>query len=234
MFTIQLIIILVGTIGIVWVSRSSLGEIQSHGFYRFFAWEIILIMFAVNVRYWFKEPFSIRQIIAWFLLIISLVLIFQGVQLFRKQGSIDLERDDPSLVGIEKTTELVTTGIYSYIRHPFYSSLLFLAWGIFFKQITWVMFFLGVTATQFLILTAKREEGENIEYFGEKYREYMEDTKMFIPYVLWWWQHSKRGAQHWASSECSNPVASTPTLLRSGKGKKCKSRSTNFAFGEAG
>ena len=30
----------------------------------------------------------------------------------------------------------------------------------------------------------KREEVENIEYFGEKYREYMEVTKMFIPYVL--------------------------------------------------
>ena len=127
MFTIQLIIFVVGTMVIVWVSRSALREIRSHGFYRFFAWEIILIMFAINIRYWIKEPFSIRQIIAWTLLIISLVLIFQGVKLFRQKGQIDQDREDPSLVGIEKTTEMVTTGVYKYIRHPFYSSLLFLA-----------------------------------------------------------------------------------------------------------
>lgn len=170
---------------IVWVSRSALREIRSHGFYRFFAWEIILIMFAINIRYWIKEPFSIRQIIAWTLLIISLVLIFQGVKLFRQKGQIDQDREDPSLVGIEKTTEMVTTGVYKYIRHPFYSSLLFLAWGILFKQITWIVFILAITATIFLILTARKEEVENIKYFGEKYREYMKSTKKFIPFVLW-------------------------------------------------
>lgn len=106
------------------------------------------------------------------------------MQLFRQKGRIDQDRDDPSLVGIEKTTELVTSGVYGYIRHPFYSSLLFLAWGIFFKQITWVTLLLGIAATIFLILTAKKEEAENIEYFGEAYREYMQDTKMFIPFVL--------------------------------------------------
>jgi len=184
MFTIQLILFIVGTIVIVWITRSSLKEIQSHGFYRFFAWEIILIMFSVNIRYWLKDPFSIRQIIAWTLLIISLVLILQGVRLFRQKGRIDKNRDDPTLVGIEKTTELVTTGVYRYIRHPFYGSLLFLAWGIFFKQITWIGFLLVIAATIFLIITAKKEEVENIGYFGEKYREYMQSTKMFIPFVL--------------------------------------------------
>jgi protein-S-isoprenylcysteine O-methyltransferase Ste14 len=184
MYTIQWIIFVVGTIGIVWVSRSSLRSTSSHGFFRFFAWEIILILFAVNVRHWIKDPFSLHQIIAWVLLIISLILIFQGVQLFQKQGKIDQDRADPSLIGIEKTTELVTSGLYRYIRHPFYSSLLFLGWGICFKQITWLTLLLAATATLFLIMTAKREEAENIAYFGEQYREYMQHTKMFIPFVL--------------------------------------------------
>lgn len=184
MITIQLIILVFGTIFITWVSRSSLRNAQDHGFYRFFAWEFILIIFALNVRYWIIDSFSFRQIIAWTLLIISLVLIIQGVQLFRRKGRIDQERDAPSLVGIEKTTELVTTGVYRYIRHPFYSSLLFLAWGIFFKQISWVGIMLAIGATIFLIITAKKEEVENNEYFGEKYSEYMQSTKMFIPFVL--------------------------------------------------
>jgi protein-S-isoprenylcysteine O-methyltransferase Ste14 len=184
MFTIQWMIFIVGTLVIVWVSRSSLHDIRSHGFYRFFAWEIILIMLAVNLRYWLTDPFSVRQIIAWTLLIISVILIFQGVKLFRQQGEIDQARPDPALVGIEKTTQLVETGVYGYIRHPFYSSLLFLTWGIFFKQITGITWLLGIAATIFLILTAKQEETENIAYFGEAYREYMQNTKMFIPFVL--------------------------------------------------
>ena len=184
MFVINLVIFVLGTIVIVWISRSSLRDVNSHGFYRFFAWETILIMFVLNSKYWFRDPFSPRQIIAWALLIISLVLIFQGVQLFRKKGNIDEERTDPTLVGIEKTTELVTTGLYQYIRHPFYSSLLFLAWGIVFKRIIWFEILMAILATLFLVMTVKKEEIENIEFFGEKYREYMKNTKMFIPYVL--------------------------------------------------
>ena len=184
MFVFRLIIFLIGTIVIVWVSRPSLRHIQSHGFYRFFAWELILILFVLNVNYWIIDPFSPRQIISWTCLIISLVLIVQSVRLFRRQGKIDQNRDDPTLVGIEKTTELVTSGLYGYIRHPFYSSLLFLAWGIFFKHITWISFLLVTLTTIFLILTAKKEEVENIEYFGEPYRQYMTQTKMFIPYIF--------------------------------------------------
>ena len=184
MFVIKIVIFVFGTIGILWVSRSSLRDTNSHGFYRFFAWETILIMFVLNVNYWIRDPFSPRQIIAWTLLIISLVLIFQGVRLFRRKGKIDGERDDPALVGIEKTTELVTTGVYQTIRHPFYSSLLFLAWGIVFKRIIWFEILLAILTTIFLTFTAKKEEVENIEFFGDEYQEYMKRTKMFIPYVF--------------------------------------------------
>ncbi len=184
MVTIQLIIFIVGTIVIVWASRSSLAQIQTHGFYRFFAWEIILVLFALNVRYWIKDPWSLRQITAWIFLLVSLVLIIQGVQRFRQSGRIDQNRDGPFLAGIEKTTELVTTGIYHYIRHPFYSSLLFLAWGILLKHITLTTAFLTLAATLFLIITARKEETENLEYFGENYRQYMKQTKMFIPFVF--------------------------------------------------
>ena len=184
MFVVRLVMLVLGSIVIFWMSRSSLRDVQSHGFYRFFAWELILILFVLNVNYWIVNPFSFTQIIAWSMLIISLVLIILGVRSFRKSGNIDLERDDPALIGIEKTTELVTSGVYHYIRHPFYSSLLFLAWGILFKNITWVGIILAITITILLIITAKKEEIENIVFFGDKYQEYMQRTKLFIPYIL--------------------------------------------------
>lgn len=184
MFVIKLIIFAVGTVSIVWVSRSSLRDNQSHGFYRFLSWETILILFVLNVNHWIIDPFSIRQILSWIFLIISLVLIYQGVQLFHRKGSIDQERDDPNLVGIEKTTELVTAGVYHYIRHPFYSSLLFLGWGIFLKNVSWLGIILAIINTVLLVITAQKEEKENIEFFGEGYREYMKQTKMFVPYIF--------------------------------------------------
>lgn len=181
---IKIIIFFIATLGFVWISRPSLHNIQHHGFFRFFSWETILILFLINVEYWFVDPFSIWQIISWSFLILSLILIYQGVQLFRKTGDIDGDRFDPQLLGVEKTTKLVTTGVYHYIRHPFYSSLLFLGWGIFFKNISWTGFILAAMNTLFLVVTAKREENENIEYFGEEYRQYRNQTKMFIPFLF--------------------------------------------------
>jgi len=183
--TVKLIVLLTGTGGIVWISRRSLRDPRSHGFFRFFAWQAILVLFVLNVNYWIVDPFSVTQILAWTLLILSLGLITLGVQQFRRQGKPDPGRnDDPALLGIEKTTQLVATGLYRYIRHPFYSSLLFLAWGIFFKHPGWVAGALAAAATAFLVFTAKREETENLIYFGEDYREYMQHTKMFIPFLF--------------------------------------------------
>jgi protein-S-isoprenylcysteine O-methyltransferase Ste14 len=184
MSVIDLIVFVFGTIVIVWMSRSPLRNVRSHGFYRFFAWEFILVLFVLNVNYWIVDPFSFHQIISWALLIVSLSLIIQGVRLFRKEGNIDQKRNDSTLVGIERTTRLVTSGIYRYIRHPFYSSLLFLAWGIFFKRPAWLGAILAVLTTACLIVTAKKEEIENIDFFGKPYQEYMEGTKMFIPFIL--------------------------------------------------
>lgn len=180
----KLVIFFVGSIGFAWLSRSSLRDFHSHGFYRFFAWEAILILVLLNLKYWFFEPFSINQIISWSLLIVSLYLIIHGFQLFRQAGKLDPERKDPHLIGIEKTTELVTVGAYRYIRHPFYSSLLFLAWGVFFKHPTWIGGSLTIIASVFLVLTAKVEEAENILYFGDVYQGYMKETKMFIPFIF--------------------------------------------------
>lgn len=180
----KVILFVLATIGITWVSRSSLRDVLFHGFYRFFAWETILILFLVNMNYWFVDPFSLRQIISWSFLIVSLMLIYQGVQLLRRKGGLDQERNDPALVGIEKTTELVTTGVYHYIRHPFYSSLLFLGWGILLKNVNWIGILLAVLTTILLIITAKKEEIENIQFFGENYQEYMKRTKMFVPFIF--------------------------------------------------
>jgi protein-S-isoprenylcysteine O-methyltransferase Ste14 len=173
---------------LAYVSRDSLRAPRSHGFYRFFAWECILALFFlnfVNVRQWFADPFSVRQVISWFLLMGSIVPAVCGVTALRTQGKPDARRsDDAPLIWIEKTTHLVTNGAFRYIRHPLYSSLLLLAWGVFLKHPSLVGGGVVLGATAFLLATAKVEEAENIRYFGAAYRAYMQYTKMFIPFVF--------------------------------------------------
>lgn len=65
-----------------------------------------------------------------------------------------------------------------------YASLLYLAWGAFLKDISWVSVILVLLASASLFGTAKADEKECIEYFGDQYQQYMGRTKRFIPFVL--------------------------------------------------
>jgi protein-S-isoprenylcysteine O-methyltransferase Ste14 len=77
--------------------------------------------------------------------------------------------------------ELVTDGLYTYIRHPQYSGLILVMIGM---LIQWPTI---ITALMFPVLIyvyyhlSKREEREALKSFGSAYKSYMEKTPMFIP-----------------------------------------------------
>ena len=184
----ELIVFVAVSVALAYLSRASLKAPRSHGFYRFFAWEFVLALFVLNFEsfeQWFRDPLSIRQLASWFLLLASLIAAVQGVHSLRSLGKPETQRpEDVPLIWIEKTTRLVTTGVFKYIRHPLYCSLVLLAWGVFFKSPSWVSGCLGLGATAFLWATAKVEEAENVRYFGRAYQTYMQRTKMFIPFLF--------------------------------------------------
>ena len=173
---IKLAIFVVVSVGIFVVSWKSLHNPRSHGFYRFFAFETILVLILLNLEHWFSDPFSVNQIVSWLLLLCSIVLAAHGFYLLRVMGR--------PKSGIEGTTSLVMVGAYKYIRHPLYSSLLFLAWGVFFKDMSIIDGVLALVATAFLLATAKIEEAENVQKFGGEYAVYMKSTKMFVPFLF--------------------------------------------------
>jgi protein-S-isoprenylcysteine O-methyltransferase Ste14 len=180
----MLVVFVVGSAIIVYVSRASLLAPRSHGFYRFFAWETILALTVLNLDHWFDNPFAWHQLVSWFLLIVSLFPVIHGVRRLKQMGEQNAQRDDAPMLEFEKTTTIVTAGAYRYIRHPLYSSLLFLAWGVAFKVPSWLNGLLAVVVTLFLVATAKAEEVEDIRFFGAPYQEYMKKTKMFIPFLF--------------------------------------------------
>jgi protein-S-isoprenylcysteine O-methyltransferase Ste14 len=183
----KIILFLVGSLVLAWVSRVSLRRPGSHGFYRFFAWECILALFVINFRgvgAWFADPFCPRQLLSWTLLFGSIVPVGWGAMLLRTRGGAGAVPDGRELYGFEKTTQLVTVGLFKYIRHPLYCSLLLLAWGVFAKRPSWAGLGLALAATALLVGTAKAEEVEDRAYFGTAYEAYMRRSKMFVPFVL--------------------------------------------------
>jgi protein-S-isoprenylcysteine O-methyltransferase Ste14 len=182
---IQLLAFAAGSIFLAVASRKSLHRPGSHGYYRFFAWEAILGLIVINAPKWFSDPWSWYQLISWSLLVLCLIPLALGLHLLRTAGKPDKDkRPDAGLLSWERTTRLVTGGIYRYIRHPLYSSLLLLGWGAFFKAPSQTGITLALIATLFLDATAKADESECTQTFGPDYQEYMKRTKMFIPYIF--------------------------------------------------
>lgn len=181
---LEVAVIIVVTLALAFVSRASLLKPESHGFYRFFAWECMLGLFVLNMRFWYVGTNPAYKFISGLLFVASLLLILVSFKLLELSGKPNTRRDDAPMFEFEKTTVLVTSGIYRYIRHPMYASLLFLCWGFFFKQPSLIAGVLAVTASGLLVVAARVEEIENIRYFGDEYRKYMKQTKMFVPYII--------------------------------------------------
>ncbi len=181
----QIAAFLLASAGIVYVSRASLNKPRSHGFYRFFAWELILLLLLLNIPRWFEDWKGWHQIISWVLLFACILPLWLGVRALRNRGNANGGRqDEPELLGFERTSRLVTDGVYRYIRHPLYSSLFILDWGIFFKQPSWLGMLLACVTSLLLVATARCDEAECIKAFGAAYQQYIRRTRMFIPYVF--------------------------------------------------
>jgi len=180
----ELVIFLLGSLGFVLLSSHTLTKPLSHGFPRFFAFESILGLVVLNAPFWFVQPLSLAQIVSWALLLDSAFLAVHAFWVLRQFGKPDKSILDTSRLGLEKTTRLVTEGPYNYIRHPMYTSLVCLAWGVFLKQISLLSGLLVILASLTLYATAIFEERENLRNFGDEYVEYMQRTKRFIPFLF--------------------------------------------------
>jgi protein-S-isoprenylcysteine O-methyltransferase Ste14 len=182
--TVSLLIFAAGSAFFLYVSWRALLNPRSHGFYRFIAWECMLALVLLNFPSWTLDPFSPRQIVSWVLLATSAALAGHAVRLLKAIGRPGTERSDAELFAFEKTSTLVTTGAFRYIRHPMYAALLFLNWGAWLKDLSLPSTALAGVASIALLLTALRDEAECRQHFGKVYDDYMKTSKRFVPFVF--------------------------------------------------
>lgn len=90
-------------------------------------------------------------------------------------------RDTPF---IKSGHDLVTSGVYRVVRHPLYLGEItrLIGFPLMFKSLYGgVMMLIGIIL---LIARIEIEEKHLIEYYGDKYREYMDWTWRLIPWVF--------------------------------------------------
>jgi len=182
---VRVILFFAASLAIFPLSRRALRSPRSHGFYRFFAFELLTVLILWNARLWFRDPFSARQWAAWLLGAMSIGLAIEGFRLLRVIGRPDRNPSLTANLPFENTTRLVKVGAYRWIRHPLYASLLALAWSAWLKDpLGAVSIALALGVTGCLLATALAEERENLLRFGASYADYMRTTRRFIPFLL--------------------------------------------------
>lgn len=79
------------------------------------------------------------------------------------------------------TKELVTDGIYRYVRHPMYVSMYILLFGLGFVFFSGFWFFFMIMFIPLWYIDCMLEEMQMTDLWGQNYRDYAKRTGMFIP-----------------------------------------------------
>lgn len=115
------------------------------------------------------------QILGLLLFVIGLGLAIWARRYLGKNWGMPMsEKEDP---------ELVTTGPYSFIRHPIYTGILLAAFGsILSVSLYWVIVF--IICAVYFVYSATVEEKIMAKTFPKTYPDYKKKTKMLIPFLF--------------------------------------------------
>ena len=105
--------------------------------------------------------------------IVSLTLLFWVHDTLREFWSTTLR--------IQDRHDLITEGPYRWVRHPMYSALRLLFFGLSLISAVWPLLVLAVVMVPFFNRVVGKEEAMMIEQFGNEYRNYMGRTGRFLP-----------------------------------------------------
>jgi len=173
---VELIVFLVGAAALAFVFRPYLTLPGRHEFWRLWAFVGILGLVCLNARSWFVDPGRLGQLVSWILLVLSAVLAAVAGGQLRRGGRPE--------GGIEPTTTLMTEGIYRYLRHPLYLSLLLLAAGVWLKSVSWASTAAAAATVLAIGQTIRAEENELEVQFGEAYSDYRARVRGIIPWLV--------------------------------------------------
>ena len=120
----------------------------------FFQWEFIPHKRIIQV-----SPFS--YLVGFLIIIIAFIILLVAIK--------DLGRNLSLLPRPVNNSNLVTTGIYRFMRHPMYYSLIFISFGVFITKLSIYYLFLSIS----LVLIIKFKIALEEQYSNNKFKNYL-------------------------------------------------------------
>ena len=137
------------------------------------AYEIILVFlqFFIIILHFFKWEFIPQKqiiqvsplfyLVGFFIIIIALIILLVAIK--------DLGRNLSPFPRPINNSNLVTTGIYRFTRHPMYYSLIFISFGIFITKLSIYYLFLSISLGLIIKFKIDLEE----QYLNNKFKNYL-------------------------------------------------------------
>jgi len=120
----------------------------------FFQWEIIPQKQIMQVS-------TLSYLVGFLIIIIAFIILLIAIK--------DLGRNLSPLPRPIKNSNLVTTGIYRFTRHPMYYSLIFISFGFFITKLS--IYYLLLSTSLILIIKFKIDLEE--QYLNNKFKNYL-------------------------------------------------------------
>ena len=120
----------------------------------FFRWEFIPQKQIIQVS-------SFSYFVGFLIIIISFIILFVAIK--------DLGRNLSPFPRPINKSNLVTTGIYRFTRHPMYYSLIFISFGVFITKLSIYYLFLSLSLALIIKFKITLEE----QYLNNKFKNYL-------------------------------------------------------------
>ena len=120
----------------------------------FFQWQFIPPKQIIQVR-------SLSYLVGFLIIIIAFIILLVAIK--------DLGRNLSPFPRPINNSNLVTTGIYRFTRHPMYYSLIFISFGIFITKLSIYYLFLSISLGLIIKFKINLEE----QYLNNKFKNYI-------------------------------------------------------------
>jgi protein-S-isoprenylcysteine O-methyltransferase Ste14 len=143
-------------------------------FLQFLIAAIVISVTLIESSLTHRQEITAVKIVSIVLIILGIVTVFTALFTFNQKvtaNPIPLE-----------TAKLRTNGIYGFIRHPMYSSVILFIIGFTLYERAYYSFFLNIFVVIFLVFKIKFEEKQLEKHFRD-YQSYQAKTKKLIPFI---------------------------------------------------
>jgi len=139
---------------------------------------VIVVVAASSTRFQIISMYKPTEFVGW----LGIILVAGGIALVI-WARMHLASNWGMPMSVKENPELVTSGPYTYIRHPIYTGVLIGMFGnmLIFGPIWLVIFFF---AGAYFVYSATQEEKIMQKEFPDQYPSYRARSKMLIPFIF--------------------------------------------------